>query len=277
MAHRPAPRSADRARVVVRATLPPGLAVLLRPVRADPGPGAGVRAPRRQFASTLVKACSRARRRMRGSSAASSRPASARALGAGLGGGVADIALKGDAGRRRRRPIELMLAQLAWTLRQEPSHPGGARLDRWPAGAATGRGERGQRRPGRGVRPDGGAGQLPALRPAARPAGRRPPEALEPWPGRSARRTLRAAPVAGRTSPRPRPRRSPTTARGAACPGQRTRPATSPDRQRRHDLLQPAWDFADRLWLVDRAGGRRPGRVPQAATAAPFRRPGHQR
>lgn len=35
--------------------------------------------------------------------------------------GVADIALKGDAGQQTPQAIELMMAQLVWTLRQEPS------------------------------------------------------------------------------------------------------------------------------------------------------------
>ncbi len=45
-----------------------------------------------------------------------------RALGAGLGGrGRGHRRSRATPGGRRRRPIELMLAQLAWTLRQEPS------------------------------------------------------------------------------------------------------------------------------------------------------------
>ncbi len=118
-----APRRADRARDVVRGLLPPRLALLLRPDRPDPGARAGLR-PRGRPARLLPgpRACCRrpgtdpahhAHLRAAGLHA---RPSRCRSPSAG----IAEVSLDG---RRRprstRRPAQLMLTQLIWTLRQE--------------------------------------------------------------------------------------------------------------------------------------------------------------
>ena len=171
--------------------------------------------------------------------------------------GVAEIALAGDVGPPATEAVELMVAQLTWTLRQEPSIralrvsigndplqlPGGDReisvkegeqYDPTGAGASTS--FYGLRR-GRLV-----AGESGTLVPVPGPLG-------------STRRALRRVSV----------NLTATTAAGVSRHGGRlllapvrsevdsslvTRVRTVlPDAS---NLLAPAWDYADRVWVVDR-------------------------
>ena len=168
--------------------------------------------------------------------------------------GVADIALKGDAGQQTPQAIELMLAQLAWTLRQEPTIralkvsiagqplplPGGvsevsvsegAEFD--PAGAQA-------------------SSSLFGLRRGRLVAG--PPEALQNVDGPlggtdfgllSVGVALTADVAAGVSGGGRSVLRAPVDGPGPV------REVLSDA----VDLLPPAWDAFDRLWLVDRARG----------------------
>ena len=169
--------------------------------------------------------------------------------------GVADISLKGDAGPQTAKAIELMLAQLAWTLRQEPAiralrvSIGGQQIQ-LPGGESE-------------VSVDQGAGYDPTgfqassllygLRDGQLVSG--PVGALEavdgplgerPYGVRSIGVSLDATEVAGVTSS------------GTAVLLGPVRGPASDVRQvvsGANNLLRPAWDFADRLWLVDKAPG----------------------
>ena len=254
-----APERADRPGVVVRAALPPGLAVLLRPDRADPGPGAGVRArAASSWPRTLTKALllGPGAGPGPGRRAASSRPASSVGLSVPVSDdGVADIALKGDAGQLTPQAIELMMAQLAWTLRQDPSIralrvsidgeplplPGGVSAFRVDAGAEYDPAGFQASPLLYGLR-DGLLVAGPPERPRRRSTGR---SATTDY-GARARSASTSTADRGRRRLRRRQRRCSrhrSAARSAAC----ARSSAAPT-----DLLRPAWDFADRLWLVDR-------------------------
>lgn len=165
--------------------------------------------------------------------------------------GVADILLNGDPGRLSARTIDLMMAQLAWTLRQEPQVQSlrlsiGGQPVPLPGGVGT-------------YRIDGGAEYDPAgfqaspllfgLRGDRVVSG--PPESLKRVAGpfgaqsyglRSLGVSLDGTRLAG------------VSGEGRAVV---VGPVTDAGRVRTvafgNAFLRPAWDFADRMWLVDRA------------------------
>lgn len=173
--------------------------------------------------------------------------------------GIADIALKGDAGNLTSQAIELMMAQFAWTLRQEPAIKSlRVSIDGQPIplpGSVS------------AYRVDGGSEYDPAgfraspllygLRNGRVASGAGP--TIEPVSGplgdtalglRSIAVNLSASTGAGVTDD------GTSVLEGAiGTPGaSKARTLLSGAR----DLLKPAWDFADRLWLVDRtASGAR--------------------
>ena len=170
--------------------------------------------------------------------------------------GIADIALKGDAGTLTSQSIELMLAQLAWTLRQEPTITSlRISIDGQPMPLPGGVSS---------YRVDGGAEFDPAgfqaspllygLRSGRLASGSSP--SIGPVSGpfgatalglRSIAVSLTASTAAGVTTDGRTVLQGPVS--GPAKAG--ARPVVSGAR----DLLRPAWDLADRLWLVDRAAG----------------------
>jgi hypothetical protein len=168
--------------------------------------------------------------------------------------GVADIALKGEAGQQTPQAIELMLAQLAWTLRQEPSiralrvSIGGQQLQ-LPGGVSEiGVGT------GTAYDPTGlqASSLLYGLRDGLLVSG--PAEALETVDGPFGSDDHGLASVAVNL----------TATRAAAVSGDGRSLLVAPVRGRSQvrevlggadALLSPAWDVTDRLWLVDRAGG----------------------
>ena len=189
--------------------------------------------------------------------------------------GLADIQLNGDTGELTPKTIELMMAQFAWTLAQVPEIES-LRVSingdpvPLPGGVST-------------YRVDGGAEYDPAGRQASPLLygirdGRLvsgPPNALEPVQGpmgqhdyalRSLGVDLAARRVAGVTS-----------GGGSVLVG----PLSQTDDGRVHtlmeggtDFLRPAWDFSDRLWLVDRtADGARVWYV-EGDRVSPLRIPG---
>lgn len=166
--------------------------------------------------------------------------------------GVAEVLLDGDAGQLSARTVDLMMAQLAWTLRQEPKvesvqvsidgRPvplpggvssyridGGAEYD--PAGFQASPLLYGLSR-GRLV-----SGNAAALSPVSGPLGR------AAYGVRSVGVSLDGAQVAAvRTDGR-----SVLLAPVADDEGDVVRTVA-----RGSDLLRPAWDFSGRMWLVDR-------------------------
>ncbi len=164
--------------------------------------------------------------------------------------GVADVALEGDASQMTTQQAELAAAQIAWTLRQDPT----IRSIRLTAG--------GQALPGlpRDIRPDEGAELDPsdftsstamfALRDGRVVGG--PPDAMEPVDGLVGERAYGFTDIA----------LSPDSRQVAGLTAKRTAVlvAATYDAQAKvqevlseaTNLLTPAWDFADRLWLVDR-------------------------
>jgi hypothetical protein len=190
--------------------------------------------------------------------------------------GVADIALQGEAGQQAPQAIGLMLAQLAWTLRQEPA----IRAFRLAIGdqqlrLAGGDGEF-EVTQGSAYDPAGfeASPLLYGLRDGLLVSGT--PDALEAVDGplgtaragvRSVGVNLDATKVAG------------ITADGGSV-------VVAPVRGRRQqvlevasgatDLLRPAWDFSGRLWLADRSpGGARLSYVEHGRElAVPVRVPG---
>ncbi len=170
--------------------------------------------------------------------------------------GLADITLVGEAGTQSPAVIDRMLAQLAWTLRQEPGItslrvtigdqvvpvPGGG--NEYPVADAIAYDPNG----------DGSSRELFALReqmltvregnellPLAGPFG------LRGLDLRSAALNLEATRAAAITGDGTRVVVGPTGAGTDADPDLlRTEFAAGVD------LLPPAWDFAERLWLVDR-------------------------
>ena len=84
--------------------------------------------------------------------------------------GVADLSLRGYSGQLTPEASELMITQLAWTLRPGAHDRGDPGLHRRPAGHLRHRAEPVQRRRALGVRPDRPGLQLALLRPARRAA-----------------------------------------------------------------------------------------------------------
>jgi len=167
--------------------------------------------------------------------------------------GVADISLQGDAGQQTAQTIALMLGQLAWTLRQEPAirafrvSIGGQQLQ-----LAGGESEFEVTR-GSGYDPTGAEASplLYGLRAGLLVSGA--PDALEAIDGplgatprgvRSIGVNLDATQVAGVST-------AGSSVEVAAVRGARDRERTIAISAT--DLLGPAWDFADRLWLADRS------------------------
>jgi hypothetical protein len=170
--------------------------------------------------------------------------------------GVADLLLTGDAGPLTPKTTELMMAQLAWTLRQEPDIKSvrvsiGDQPVPLPGGVSS-------------YRVDGGAEYDPAgfqaspllygvrrsrlvsgtatgMVPVDGPFG-------TPVPGLDAVSvSVDGGSVAGVTGGGTSVRVGPLAARDRG----QVRPVLAGTR-----LLRPTWDFAGRLWLVDRAAGR---------------------
>ncbi|WP_395693836.1 LpqB family beta-propeller domain-containing protein [Nocardioides sp.] len=165
--------------------------------------------------------------------------------------GVADVILDGDAGRLSAKTVELMMAQFAWTLRQEPQVQSirlsiGGEPVPLPDGVSS-------------YRVDGGAEYDPAgfqasallygLSRGRLVAGT--PSALVPVGGplgqasyglRSVGVSLDATTAAGVTAQGRSVVVAPVAAEGGAV---RTVASGT-------DLLRPAWDFSDRMWMVDR-------------------------
>ena len=239
------------------------------PTAPDPGPGAGVRAPRRAAGHDADQGAAAGPRTP--TCGASTRSFIPPGLGVGLSvpvsaDGVADIALKGDAGQQTPQAIELMLAQLAWTLRQEPSiralrvSIGGQQLQ-LPGGVSAVGVDQGAEFDPTGAR---ASSLLYGLRRGRLVAG--PPESLRAVNGPLGLTDYGLASVAVNL----------TADLAAGVSGERQRRAArrrcaarSPVRQvlsGADDLLPPAWDVADRLWLVDRAGGAGPGSPTSRAT-----------
>jgi hypothetical protein len=168
--------------------------------------------------------------------------------------GVADIALRGDAGQQTPQAIELMLAQLAWTLRQEPSiralrvSIGGQQLQ-LPGGVSEVSVAEGSE-----FDPAGGqaSSSLFGLRHGRLVGG--PPESLRNVDGplggtdyglTSVTVNLTGDVAAGVSGDGSSVLRAPV--RGSGTVREVLSGAA--------DLLPPAWDAAGRLWLVDRARG----------------------
>ena len=169
--------------------------------------------------------------------------------------GVADIALKGDGGPQTTQAIELMLAQFAWTLRQEPAiralrmSIGGQQIQ-LPGGVSEVSVDQGAAYDPTGFQ---ASSLLYGLRDGLLVSGTA--GALDAVDGPFGEQRLR--PPLDRGQPRRDPggrgvRRRPHGAAGAGPrAGRDVRQVVSGAT----DLLRPAWDFADRLWLVDRTPG----------------------
>lgn len=178
--------------------------------------------------------------------------------------GIADIGLKGDGGDLTPQSIELMMAQLAWTLRQEDEIRAlrvsiNGQSVPLPGGVSAYRVDGGAEYDPAGWQPspllyglrDGrlASGDSGTLDPESGPLG------VEALGLRSVGVNLSGTQAAGVT-----------TDGGSVVVG----PVGDGDAGRVRtvatggtDLLEPAWDFADRLWLVDRAAGG--GRVSYVA------------
>ena len=174
--------------------------------------------------------------------------------------GVADISLKG--GRRaadRRRPIELMLAQLAWTLRQEPAIRAlrvsiGGEPVQLPAASATFRVDQGAAYDPTGFQASSLLYGLRDGRLVSGPAG-----ALDA--GRRAVRARRTYGLRSSASTSTRPRWPGCRATAARCcwPGPRTGRGRAPGGQRRRATCsaRPGTSPTGCGWSTGAAGGAR--------------------
>ncbi|MGY2702439.1 LpqB family beta-propeller domain-containing protein [Nocardioides sp. HB32] len=191
--------------------------------------------------------------------------------------GVADVLLTGDAGQLSANTVDLMMAQFAWTLRQEPKvksirlSVGGAPVP-LPGGVSSYRVDGGAEYDPAGFQSSpllyglSRAGRLVSGTPAAlgRVDG---PFGNRSYDLRSVGVDLGANRSAGVTEGGTTVLAAPLADAGA---GKVRTVATGTD------FLRPAWDFSDRMWLVDRtARGARVFHVdPGAAGAVPLRIPG---
>ena len=173
--------------------------------------------------------------------------------------GVADLSLKGDAGQQSPQAIELMVAQLAWTLRQEPSiralrvSIGGQQLQ-LPGGVSEVSVNQGAEYDPTGLQ---ASSLLYGLRGGLLVAG--PSHALDVVDGPLGASRYGVTSFGVNLN----------ATRVAAISGNGRSVLLAPVRGPARDvheivsgathLLRPAWDFADRLWLVDRT--RRGARV----------------
>ncbi|MCD4525353.1 LpqB family beta-propeller domain-containing protein [Nocardioides sp. cx-173] len=172
--------------------------------------------------------------------------------------GVADITLVGDSGQQNPEVIEKMLAQLVWTLRQEPSisairlQIGDERI-RLPDGVAEYRVDAAPEYDPTGYQAsrllyglvDGllVSGELDTLAPAEGPFGD------TGYGLRSVAVNLPATLAAGVTDNGRSVLLAPVRAvAGEEAPQRAIQVVSGATR-----LLRPSWDFADRLWMVDRA------------------------
>jgi hypothetical protein len=184
--------------------------------------------------------------------------------------GVADILLNGDPGQLSARTIDLMMAQLAWTLRQEPKVQSlrlsiGGQPVPLPGGVST-------------YRIDGGAEYDPAgFQASPLHFGLRGDRVVSGTAGSLKRVT---GPF-GTTSYGLRSfgvNLGGTRLGGVSGDGRAIvlGPVSDPGRVRTvafgTDFLSPAWDFADRMWLVDRAAdGARVSYVDASGAVRPLR------
>lgn len=167
--------------------------------------------------------------------------------------GVADLSLKGDAGRQTPQAIELMVAQLAWTLRQEPSiravrvSIGGQQLQ-LPGGVSDVSVNQGAEYDPSGLQ---ASSLLYGLRAGLLVSG--PSNALDVVDGPLGTREYGVTSFGVNLN---------ATRVAAISGGGRSvllAPVRGPARDVHEiisgatELLRPAWDFADRLWLVDRS------------------------
>lgn len=164
--------------------------------------------------------------------------------------GVADVALEGDASQLTPQQAELAALQIAWTLRQDPT----ITSIRLTAG--------GQALPGlpRDIRPDEGAEFDPsdftsstamfALRDGRVVGGT--PDAMEPVEGLVGESSYGFTDIA--LSPDSRQLAGLSAQRTAVLVAATYEPEAKVQEvlSKATELLPPAWDFADRLWLTDR-------------------------
>ncbi|MFC4784129.1 LpqB family beta-propeller domain-containing protein [Nocardioides sp. MAHUQ-72] len=170
-------------------------------------------------------------------------------------GGVADISLKGDAGPQTAQAVTLMMAQLAWTLRQEPAISAlrvsiGGQQIQLPGGVSEVAVDQGA-----AYDPGGFAAssQLYGLRHGLLVAGEAGALSAVDGPLGGTQYGLRSVAV----------NLDATQAAGVSGEGDSVLVAPvggATDEVRQvvssaSNLLTPAWDFADRIWLVDRAPG----------------------
>ena len=173
--------------------------------------------------------------------------------------GVADISLEGEATEQSPENIELMLAQLAWTLRQVPEIDTfrltiGDRLVQLPGGLSEFSVDDGVLYDPSGYE---SSPLLFGLLDGRMVSG--PPEALTPSNGpfgqenyrlRAIAVDLDAATVAGVTEDGTTLLQAPASSTGLLGSDEVTTVMSGAT-----DLLRPAWDHADRLWLMDRTSG----------------------
>lgn len=177
--------------------------------------------------------------------------------------GVADVRLVGEAGQQNAEVVEKMLAQLAWTLRQEPTIQAlkltvGDEQVRLPGGASEFGVDDAPQYDPTGFQASqllyglsGGllfSGEPETLSTADGPLG------LDDFGLRSVSVNLSASSAAGISSDGTGVLLAPVRTDLADEPADGVEQVVSGAT----DLLPPAWDFTDRLWLVDRtaAGAR---------------------
>lgn len=177
--------------------------------------------------------------------------------------GVADISLSGEVGPLSPQATELIMAQMGWTLRQEPSIRGirltiGGQELRMPDGDAEFRVGTGGEYDPTGFQSNpllyGLSEGLLASGTDARLSAVSGPLGQENFGLRSVAVNLAGTTAAGISSDG----RSVLLASVAAVPGEDGPGPVDQEVSRATDLLPPAWDVTDRLWLVDRtaAGAR---------------------
>lgn len=188
--------------------------------------------------------------------------------------GVADISLRGDAGQETPEAIELMVAQLAWTLRQEPAIRAlrisiGGEPVTLPGGVSEFSVDQGAEFDPTGFQ---ASSLLYGLRDGMLVSGNA--TSLEAVDGPLGEKDYGVENVALNL----------IATRVAAVSGGGRAVLVAPARGRSgkvhqivsgaSHLLRPAWDFSDRLWLVDDAkGGARVSYV-EGERSAPLRVPG---
>ena len=171
--------------------------------------------------------------------------------------GVADLSFRGFAGRLSPEASELMLAQLAWTLDQDPSiHSMRVSIGEQPVTLPGGSGLVDVEEQGAGFDPAmiEASTLLYGLLRGRLVAG--PPDGLEPADGPMGTQDLGVRSVAVNLTA--------STVAGVSADGERLLLTSVREPEARVEqvvsgarrLLRPAWDFRDRVWLVDvRAGG----------------------